>query len=107
MLRPPLMKVTQQQEAGSCGLIPSTGRSVISPLSVRLCFALTACRLPRRWWLASLLCRLPRAVELAAAPLPETPAEGDCPPQTASQFGNTALHSGKPGLKTSWLKENQ
>lgn len=67
---------------------------------VRLCFALTACRLPRRWWLALLLCRLPSAVKPAAAPLPENPSEGDCPPQTASSFGDTALDSGKPGLNS-------
>lgn len=99
MLRLPLVKVTKQQEE-NCGPIPNTGRSVISPpfrLSV-LSFALTACRLPRRWWLALPLCRLPSAVKQAAAPLPETPGEGDCPPQTAGTFGDAALDSGKPGL---------
>lgn len=88
ILRLPLVKVTEQQE-GSCGLIPNTGRSLISPPfrpSVRplLCFALTAC-LPRRW-LALPLCRPPSAVKLAAALLPETPGGGDCPPAD-SQLG--------------------
>lgn len=44
ILRLPLVKVTEQQE-GSCGLIPNTGRSLISPPfrpSVRPSFALTA-----------------------------------------------------------------
>lgn len=64
----------------------------VRPSFASLCCAVTACRLPRRWWWFALpLCSLPRAVKLAAALLPESHCEGDCPPQTTSPFGRAGF----------------
>lgn len=96
MLQLPLVKVTKQQEE-TCGPIPNTGRSQISPpfRPPLLCFDC----LPPPPPVVARFASVPSSQrKLAAAPLPETPGEGDCPPHTANSFGDAALDSGKPGL---------